>query len=82
MVPLVLNLEWLAHSINLLLEESEPDEVGYILAGLAKEILSSRTGSGMRSSSRTGAHSRAGCPTMSVANANTHDERQEFLPSP
>lgn len=36
----------LAHSINLLLEESEPDEVGYILAGIAKEILASPVGVG------------------------------------
>ncbi|EAQ36949.1 hypothetical protein NB311A_07363 [Nitrobacter sp. Nb-311A] len=36
----------LAQAINLLLEDSEPDEVGYVLAGLAKEILSSRTGVG------------------------------------
>jgi hypothetical protein len=42
----VLAAAMLAHAINLLLEDSEPDEVGYILAGLAKEILSSRTGAG------------------------------------
>lgn len=42
----VLAAAMLAHAINLLLEDSEPDEVGYILAGLAKEILGSRTGAG------------------------------------
>jgi hypothetical protein len=36
----------LAHSINLLLEESEPDEVAYILAGIAKEILAAPAGVG------------------------------------
>lgn len=36
----------LAHSIALLLEESDPDEVGYILAGIAKQILASPAGVG------------------------------------